>query len=279
MQSSNLRERFHSLKANKSRLGNSRPNLQVDASARDHDVGQPSPTLEELLAELHIEEEYHKITSDELTEASELLEKANCALRSTGTCTTEHGTDRENLTEERTEDTELTFKGDTGERENAAEEEVQATLSLQRILDEVGAEKDRFGDGSDDGLRSTSNSPRSNDDVDAESHHAGQESLLLPSAPSHVPPPQLRTDTISFPSAPTAPPRAPASKEAPKFTDAEVDSWCIICLTDATVRCQGCAGDLYCNMCWKEGHTGPDAGYEERRHKAVALQRAAAGST
>ena len=206
------------------------------------------------------------------------MEEASSALGSTGACTTDYNTDRENLDEEQPEDAQLTFKGDTGERKNAAGEEVEAALALQRI-DEVGAEKDHFGDRSDGSQRPTTNSPRSNDDVDAESHQAGQESLLLPSAPSHVPPPQLRTDTISFPSAPTVPPRAPVSTKAPKFTDAEVDSWCIICLTDATVRCQGCAGDLYCNMCWKEGHTGPDAGYEERRHKAVALQRAKAGST
>ena len=278
MQSSNLSERFRSLKAKRSPLDSLRPSLQVNASTRDDDVGQSSPTLEELLAELHTEDDYHKITRNELTEANKLLEEANSALGSTGICTTDHNTDRESLDEEPTEDAQLTFKGVTGERENGAEEEVEAALLLQR-LDEVGAEKDHFGARNDDSQKPNSNSPRNNDDVDAESHQAGQESLLLPSAPSHVPPPQLRTDTISFPTAPTAPPRASVSTTAPKFADAEVDSWCIICLTDATVRCQGCAGDLYCNMCWKEGHIGPDAGYEERRHKAVALQRAAAGST
>ena len=30
-------------------------------------------------------------------------------------------------------------------------------------------------------------------------------------------------------------------------------------------------------MCWREGHTGPDAGFEERQHKATILNKKAAG--
>jgi hypothetical protein len=51
------------------------------------------------------------------------------------------------------------------------------------------------------------------------------------------------------------------------------ETWCIICCDDATMKCLGCDGDLYCGNCWKEGHRGEDAGMEERRHKAVLYQK------
>ncbi|KAF2146841.1 uncharacterized protein K452DRAFT_283044 [Aplosporella prunicola CBS 121167] len=80
------------------------------------------------------------------------------------------------------------------------------------------------------------------------------------------------SDTPGLPSAPSfAPAKKPPVKvgKASKFTDEEIDSWCIICYDDATVRCLGCDGDLYCQGCWNEGHRGESAGYEEKMHKAV----------
>ena len=58
-----------------------------------------------------------------------------------------------------------------------------------------------------------------------------------------------------------------------KYSDDDVDSWCIICNEDATVKCLGCDGDLYCAECWHEGHMTREAGYEERGHKRVAYRK------
>lgn len=129
------------------------------------------------------------------------------------------------------------------------------------------------------------------------------EEFSLPSAPSQLPEPEpLQTDTrpskrsidfesdiaarmaalkglgavneLGLPSAPTFKPiDKPVKGVMKKFTDEEVDSWCIICQDDATVKCMGCDGDLYCANCWKEGHMGPDVGWEEKRHKWTKFRK------
>src|SRR5215469_10028355 len=111
---------------------------------------------------------------------------------------------------------------------------------------------------------------------------AAESSFDLPSAPSDQLPKLTLSETqptdemslaarlakLSLPSTPSSLHRK--QQGLPKYTDDEIDSWCIICNDDATVRCLGCDGDLYCQNCWNEGHRGSDAGFEERRHKALA---------
>ncbi|KAA8617055.1 hypothetical protein PtrSN002B_002113 [Pyrenophora tritici-repentis] len=115
--------------------------------------------------------------------------------------------------------------------------------------------------------------------------------LTLPSAPSTLPEGNFdraqafeddftarlaalsapRIDSLGLPSAPSFAPRnkPPVSTNLQKNIDEEIDTWCIICQDDATLKCLGCDDDLYCQNCWMEGHRGEAAGLEEKTHKAV----------
>lgn len=68
-------------------------------------------------------------------------------------------------------------------------------------------------------------------------------------------------------------------KTTTKYTDDDADSWCTVCLEDATLRCLGCAdvgkedGEPYCSRCWREMHLGPTAAFDDRDHKAVQFGR------
>lgn len=84
-----------------------------------------------------------------------------------------------------------------------------------------------------------------------------------------------QTDSLGLPSAPSFAPKnkPPVSTNLQKQVDDEIDTWCIICQDDATLKCLGCDGDLYCQNCWMEGHRGESAGFEEKRHKAVLYSK------
>ena len=81
-----------------------------------------------------------------------------------------------------------------------------------------------------------------------------------------------QTDSLGLPAAPSFAPSAKPPKVESSLhqkLDEEIDTWCIICQDDATLKCLGCDGDLYCRNCWMEGHKGESAGFEERTHRAV----------
>ncbi|KAK5087989.1 hypothetical protein LTS08_004949 [Lithohypha guttulata] len=86
-----------------------------------------------------------------------------------------------------------------------------------------------------------------------------------------------RLASLNLPSVPTttmSEPAKPTQKQQSKgYTDDEIESWCVICNDDASLVCAGCDGDLYCTKCWLEGHKGPDAGHEERTHRAKEYVR------
>lgn len=164
---------------------------------------------------------------------------------------------------------------------------VMAELEISKKYDPPSPPpEDDSSDAGDYGSKSQANAIKGNEDTSGDG-------FSLPSAPSGLreddfartqaledaftarlaalasPTPQ--TDSLGMPSAPSfAPQKKPAvSSNLQKRIDDEVETWCIICQDDATLKCIGCDGDLYCQNCWMEGHRGESAGFEERRHKAV----------
>ena len=89
----------------------------------------------------------------------------------------------------------------------------------------------------------------------------------------------LRAPTTSDDMLPSVPTSQPAGKPVKRltsttaYTDDDVDSWCTVCLEDATLRCLGCDDDPYCARCWRDMHVGPAAGFDERSHRAVHFTR------
>lgn len=222
----------------------------------------PSPTLEELLAELESDEDYY-ISKSELVEAEDLIAQAKIALpkpsegesaatdegEERGTNEIPDGIDAPGGKLAPTGDQAGSEGGSRPHKEKFAEDE-EATIALQRILDELD-------------LTSPPHTPLALPSPPP----ADISSPSLPSAPNSLP--SFPSLPQSLPSAPKSHPSSPPPKKNPQtagYTDAEIDSWCVICLADAVVRCRGCAGELYCWKCWREGHTGPEVGKEERAH-------------
>lgn len=109
------------------------------------------------------------------------------------------------------------------------------------------------------------------DESRADEEDDTQTTFELPSAPTSSLPSSPQAESSFLPSAPTFIPlaKSAAAKPTQAFPDEEIETWCIICSDDATVKCLGCDGDLYCGNCWNEGHRGPDCGWEEKMHKTV----------
>ena len=86
-----------------------------------------------------------------------------------------------------------------------------------------------------------------------------------------------RDDALALPSAPSFQPSESHSAlrawKKTRYTDEDQKTWCVVCLEDATIRCSGCDDDVYCARCWKAMHVGPSAGYDERGHQWVQLER------
>lgn len=216
----------------------------------------PSPTIDELLAELGPEDQY-MIGDTDLKEANRLLAEAKNALPP-GVQWKE--TESNMAAKEEVEGLNRT----TTSTQEEPDEEAEAEVSLQLILDEAELEKQQ------DPAAMATSPPR-----DATPHSLPSvpmdslASLVFPSTANIPVPPSL-----NLPSTPTT--ASSTQKSTPKsneFSNEEIDSWCIICYANATVKCLGCDGDLYCWGCWGEGHIGEDVGLEEKNHVAERVTR------
>ncbi|KAL9016101.1 MAG: hypothetical protein Q9185_006537 [Variospora sp. 1 TL-2023] len=237
----------------------------------------PSPTVEELLADLGPEDQWH-LDQDETAQIKNLLNEANSALPTgdkdkTGRRPSIAGSEDLAFEHDQEDEGRLERRASATSSANDNEEEEEAAAQLQRILDELSV---------DPSSPPTSPARSSTDAPKTGNLNGRSEPPELPSTPNAQPKrPSRDHDEDLFPSVPMDLPSAPTSatsaqkltKSRQTYTDTEIDSWCIICCDDALVRCTGCAGDLYCWNCWKEGHVGEGVALEERRHGWVGVGR------
>ncbi|KAL8798362.1 MAG: hypothetical protein Q9182_006726 [Xanthomendoza sp. 2 TL-2023] len=260
----NITARFRNLKSDRKTDPNALITSIAEAPTAVNDT-PPSPTVEELLADLGPEEQW-KLDQNETAQLHTLLKEAKEALpTSEGEGEENHpstqGSRNSNLQKGAENPTESRRTSTT----SSANDEEEAARQLQRILDELD-------------LSTVSDSlVVEADPLPTHPHHPPS----LPSTPQTDPPkPPHEPSTTDnnnnnnnnptnnlFPSVPATLP----VRKTDGFTDAEISSWCIICCADAVVRCTGCAGDLYCWGCWGEGHRGEGAGWEEMGHGWVGV--------
>lgn len=249
----NLIARFQKISGSSVTGSDDRVSAEAVAKDEDEDHRPPSPTIEELLAELGPEDQW-TVDSTEIKEANELLAEAKRVLPGEEVRTQElNGADSTTELEESLEEL-------TASHTNEQDEEAEAATSLQRILDEVELERQQEP-------HPPASTPPPNPKTTTPT---------LPSAPPDSfaslmfpPTPDISLPSLDLPSTPTTAPstRKPNPKsKAEGFTDEQIDSWCIICCTNAAVKCFGCDGDLYCWGCWREGHIGADVALEEKNH-------------
>lgn len=282
---------------------------ESDLSRNPHILETDDTTLDELLADLGPEDQW-TLNSDDPKDIQKLLDEARTALPSdaptSGAKISDEevsgpGKDKYNFLTRDLDMSVFSTNDEDWEVDNEPNDKPTKEVRLEnelhevddiiaRALDEVNLEKDnslpeRDRQGGDEdskfNLLSTPSTPPEptqkfisfESDIAARMSalrtHSQPNALNLPSTPKTI------TDSLGLPSAPTS---KPTDKLLPtlqkKFTDEEVDSWCIICQDDATVKCLGCDGDLYCADCWKEGHMGPDVGWEEKGHKWAKWRKA-----
>ena len=264
--------------------------------------GDDGKTVEELLADLGPEEEWI-LHPDDPKEIQRLLDEANKALPVESSMTYSHVKHDARVKKvERNDNAEVPGIGEpnnaqlspaeeahipTSEEEGQSEsrltEDQEADLYLQQILDELSFSPQDPSSAEDSTAGDDANPAHSPLSLGAfplsDPYFPSTPTSLktVPTTPTAIRSPSPDAQKfLSLPSAPTSPPthrhvrKAPPPK--PKISDEEIESWCIICSEDATVRCLGCEGDLYCRGCWQEGH-GKDAGLEERGHRWVRYKR------
>ena len=256
-------------------------------SEHDEDDGK---TVEDLLAEIGPDDQWTQ-NPEEPNEMRKLLDEARKALLQVE----EHplNKDSEELSQSSGQSKPVAQLPSPGPRSPTLDEEPEvspiqtedeeAAIYLQQILDELQLDE-----------QSEPIEEPSYDNEDGKSEHSlsrslhtvdlGLPGLNMPSVPTSVPlSPHQSTDddtvlTLVLPSTPNTAPRRKSTSQSvntkmPQYSDRDIETWCVICNDDATVRCLGCEGDLYCAKCWKEGHMGKEVGYDEKTHRWVKYKQ------
>jgi len=275
------------------RITQSAPPQKLDIPSETVHNEEDDQTLEQLLAELNVSNELPEPEEDR--DINSLLNEANAALPKNEPRTgKERPIDQDGDEKSGTEKDRDALDGWEPGDDEAADEyisQVLAELELenQQSLSEHNTLEPDLAESvakSPDSVEAEDKTPTGPDETGTEGDADFHDALDLPSAPSDqlpsLPHPlshsagtdehslAARLAKLSLPSVRKPAKKAPAP---PKYTDEEIESWCVICNEDATVRCLGCDGDLYCQACWDEGHRGKDAGFEERTHRAVLYNR------
>jgi len=256
-------------------------------------------TLEELLEELGPDEQW-QLDPEEPEDINKLLDEARKALPRETKSSENTGSDGREISQD--VDIEIQHQepqhehaeghGDgKGKTEDEMDEEA-ADDYVTQVLAELDIES-KYGPENDDGQRNRADP----DERDAEADTNESADLSLPAAPTTAPssppaadPQQSPDDALSarfaslglgLPAAPSFNPsnkpvsvmksKTKSKSNLPTYTDDDIESWCCICNEDATVKCLGCDGDLYCATCWREGH-GVGLG-QERGHRAAQYRR------
>ena len=252
-------------------------------------------TIEELLAELGPEEDWN-LNPDDPGEIQRLLDEAKKVLPvecrttkeqmkvdSAPTGATSNLGKFSNTQPSSIEGTSTSTPKEEIHPEATLTEDQEADVYLQQILDELSFSPPDPASAEDQRACNDINPAQSplncSTSPPSDSHFPSTPTSLhaLPATPSMIrSSPPGSQNPLFLPSAPTAlPTYRPVRKAAsskPNIPDEEVESWCIICNEDATVRCLGCEGDLYCKACWQEGHE-KEVGLEERSHRWVRYKR------
>ncbi|KAL8997353.1 MAG: hypothetical protein Q9188_006347, partial [Gyalolechia gomerana] len=213
-----LSARFQKLNASRKITPDELVQSVADAPT-DIEDNPPSPTVEELLADLGPDEQW-QLDRDEHSQIRSLLEEAGRALptREEGEDGEAFGDNPKNprvLNEEVRSSKRHWMDEEEEEEREKGEEEEEAAFHLQRILDELALE-DTPSTPIDE--RSNTNPPLSSSALD-----------LLPPVPTTVPPSSISTTIVpstidQLPSAPSTTPHSSSSAGKQTHTNAEIDS-------------------------------------------------------